>query len=330
MSDKIDQLKFINKCIKYTVFGYVREAQSLFQCPITQNEKIIPQIIASICTIFYYENEYLTPAVDSIVSLDQSCKTIESLPTESQYLYEDNIAYGSIFINPYYHSDSLFQWQIKLLQVNDRIKLGIFTASRDSFYSLVTSGKLYKTGPSAENAVSIGKWGNYYSPQLKTNDIVTMELDIKNQTIRYFLNNINLGVAFKNIDIHTSYNLGMHLRRKDKLKLIHFQETMVSDELANHSYDPVKIESLIQLDINVAELVIRLLSQRTDSTIDDDTKMSIRQFVDRCNIDCKSILRRGRKAFLYLLRDNTNLKLGHGCKIFKYIEREILNQNGCN
>ena len=325
MSDKIIQLKFINKRVKYTVFGYIREAQCLFKS-YTKSTKIIPQIIASICTIFYYENEYLTPCYQSIVSLDECQKVIESLPINPKFLYRDNTAYGSIYINPRHHLHSIFQWKIKLLVVNDRMRIGILTMFRESFFSLETTGRLYKYGNLTKNAISVGKWGNYYSPQLKTNDVITMELNIKHKNIRYYLNEINLGVAFKNIDIETSYYFGVNLRRNDKLELIHFQEMMVSEDLSSISYNKEVIENLVQLNVNIYELIIILLSQHTNLTIDDVMKKSIKQFVANCNINCKFILRIGRKAFLHQLKQNTNLKLGHGCKIFKYIERKILNQ----
>jgi len=275
--------------------------------------------------VFYHQREAFIPSPESdAVKINKTGNIVESKLIN---YHHDRLSYGSIIINPLNHKDSIFQWRVKLLAVNNRIKIGIFTSFHGANYSIETTGKLFKN--TLSDTIIVGKWGKYYSPQLKTNDIVTIELNIKNRTIRYFVNNINLGVAFRNIDISTHYNFGITLRRNDKVKLLHFNEMISNDEIERNEYDKCFVESLFTFNLDIAELIINILRAHTTAECDMEMELKIKRTITNKNIDAKRILTMGRKQLLLSLRNEANVKLGHGSKAFKFIEKCILNTNKC-
>eukprot|EP01084_Bolivina_argentea_P089663 161744_1 len=324
MSHMIHEVKFINHTIKKVVFGYIRQCESLLQ----HSESIytIPLIISSICCIYYHQKETFISSRESILKVTKNNTVIESLPAISKYLYQENISYGSTNIQPSKNPNTKFQWKIKLLAVNDRIRLGIFTPFRGTFYGVESTGKLYKNYSPIVEANCIGKWGNYYCPRFKTNDTVTIEFNVKNRTLQYYLNNTNLGIAFKNIPINIHYNFGVVLRRNDKAEILYFQDMIVNDEIETSDYNITTVESMLRLNVNIAELVIELLRIHTIANCNHEMEIKIKQTITNNCIDARQLLVIGRKQFLRLLRDNADVKLGHGCKAFKYIEQHILNR----
>lgn len=330
MAEFIHKIKNVSDDTRNTIFGYLRAAESLFPQRTASWE--IPAIIKAICTAFYNEQEILIPRHEAVLSLNAWRTIIESPPIingySSRFLYRDNVAFGSTVIVPSAHRHSVFQWKLKLLRINDRVRIGIITAFHESYYALCSSGKLMKQTHCVDDNVTLhGKWGRYYAPTLRTGDVVTIEFNVRCRTLRYFVNGINLGIAFRYLDPEaTRYNLAVSLRREDKVELMHFQEMMSSESLESIGHDPVVVEKLCRFELDIAEEVILLLMRRTKADVDVEMAKAIRkEFKGEC-IDARGLLEMGRKAFLQLLKNKAQVKLGHGCKVYKYLERAVLNR----
>ena len=125
MLERLKETKRVHQRIRDTVFGYVRESEALF----SPNRELyeIPPLIPALCTLFYYEKETFVPAHDAIMTINAEQTEIASptiLLTESRYLYQENMASGSVRIDPQTHPSAVFVWTLRLT-VSDRIRIGL-------------------------------------------------------------------------------------------------------------------------------------------------------------------------------------------------------------
>ena len=139
-------------------------------------------------------------------------------------------AYGNIII-PSSITNKIYQWKFKILKLYTfSICLGIDDAN---CHSLNTNF----IGQNSQKTVNYGLWSNAkiqsfndkianidYGTSFKDNDIIIMTLNLKLRTLSFGINNINQGVAFKNIinDKNLSYRMAIRLFSNTSVQLLSF------------------------------------------------------------------------------------------------------------
>ena len=63
-------------------------------------------------------------------------------------------------------------------------------------------------------------FGGDYANKLVENDIITVQLDMSNGTLRFGINDIDYGIAFKDIDTDHSYTLAIAMDRREQITYI--------------------------------------------------------------------------------------------------------------
>ena len=196
------------------VNGYMKRAQLLL--PYQDNPYYnIPELVNHICINFYNNSEYFTKYNENNVELNDDT-TI--------YMKNDNFAscYGSlnIMVDTY----SKYIWKFKMLEFQGLIAIGIDSSNKAhvdrDFYDCDNANPYYANEIYA-NGMGIlyshdasNSYSNRYAfTRIDTiGSLITMELNVKNRTLNYFINDIAQGNAFKNIyfDENTVYNMAVY------------------------------------------------------------------------------------------------------------------------
>ena len=134
------KFKYIQKSSKYTVFGWIRRQEKEFKL------HNVHQLIASICVVFYDEDEVFNLMGASIhVSEDEKCITKKS-DREGEATY---LAFGLTTI-PSTQSNCIYTWDLRINKLNfpTNITIGFNTSSslvpveqrQGMYYSLSSLG----------------------------------------------------------------------------------------------------------------------------------------------------------------------------------------------
>ena len=98
-----------------------------------------------------------------------------------------------------------------------------FNSGVDGIYAYAINDGLLESKHASSIATKNGK--RQYGKKCKTGDIVDMYLDLYKLTISYSINNINYGVAYKNID-KCGYRAGVCMYKiEDALQLVEYDVT---------------------------------------------------------------------------------------------------------
>ena len=206
----------------------------------------IPTIIAFKCLLFYSIREHLTRAGNKM-SLSEYIgdKPIVIRRKDQKPKYNvvsmkktgANTVYGAVKIKA--NENYIYKWHIKIIATNYQwfaFSIGIDSSHRElvqedfsvsgmygnvhQFYAWGTDGKNGKkfTG-------SLPPIGKRYGDRVKLNDTITMSVDMKKQSIEYFINNKSQGIAFDNIHVDMDYHMAISMRGIGRIKLVQFQQT---------------------------------------------------------------------------------------------------------
>ena len=210
---RINDVDPVSQCI---VFGFIRcIEQSLSKM------RSIPMEIFSMCLLYYYNPEYFTNHGDYI-SLKNGDKTMEH-NSDNEY----DTVYGNLEINDKDYIKC--SWTFQINKLNDNLVMGIgiscnrrvindmFAGSENTYaYEAYRIGELHSKGDLTE-----------YGCPWKDGDIVKMELDVENKTLRYFVNSEDQGIAVQdiNFDNDIKYVMAMYLDEKSIVTLLEFEAT---------------------------------------------------------------------------------------------------------
>ena len=200
---KFGNLRFVDERTNDLVTGFIRE--------INPNSEItIPSLVSSSCILFYYLREYFTISGDRIAISDDKL-TASTIRAQN---FETNTVYGNVSINNKYNA--IYSWSIQLLSYNDyTIEIGIDGSNKiysntdfahkirysvyagdekEPNYYLFTSdaGKCCHKSEQAQTEI--------YGKQFRPPDIVGMELNVKERTLQFYVNNKSQGIAYSDID----------------------------------------------------------------------------------------------------------------------------------
>ena len=221
MSAVFQKIKSINQWERDLVTGYTKEAQRLLV------SMQIPMAISYVCLTYFHEYDYFIKCGKRAkINKDKDCVTIKTL--------SGGTTYGNIIIDD--SIKMIYSWKFKISGKIARdafyyIAIGIDSSNRSyydgffplygnawrqfEFYAFLYDGKKVS---SKENK-------KRYGTNFKQGDTVTMEINVQKQEMKYFVNDKDQGIAFKNIDFkQTKYNMAVFAGDKGvEIKLIEFK-----------------------------------------------------------------------------------------------------------
>ncbi len=182
---------------------------------------------------FYYNPEFFTDHGEGI-QLDKAGNTCKCIKH-----FKANSVYGNIKINKKMYCNK-FIWDFKILNANKDVVVAIGLDSSDKHYpdtlfdngifnsnSFYSFESIYRDGISRIQRVgSTGdKYGHCYSDPDKQ-DVVTMELDTNKETLKYYLNGDDQGIAVDNIsfDDDEEYIAAISMNCEIEIQLLRFEQ----------------------------------------------------------------------------------------------------------
>ena len=179
-----------------TVNGYIRDKQELL--PYEENSYyIIPSLVIHLILSYYIEPEYFTNNPGGYKVSDDK-KTITKIDASEPSIY------GNIIIPS--TRKGIYSWIFKILCIKTNTSFGI-TSDIDCTYK---GGEFWQTSkfPAyaavyAGHRASKGKMEYEYPEfnQIRANSMIKMVLDLSKKELIFWVDNQNLGVAYKDIDV---------------------------------------------------------------------------------------------------------------------------------
>ena len=223
MSMNFDETKKATNREKIIVNGYIKKCQYLL--PSNEPYYNIPQLIYFTVIAFYHKCEYFTKHGDKIEINDKYDTATNKTSTY-------NTVYGNIDING--NESIIYVWKIKIILV-DLIIFGIDSSNKkhlnNRFSANYTSGwiknefEFYGCGFSIDCIWSYTKEIDDQECDygIKKGDIITMELNLRNKTLKWYINDqyINFILTKINFD-NKKYNMAIELRNSS-VQLIDYQ-----------------------------------------------------------------------------------------------------------
>ena len=223
----LSHLKNFDEALVLCVSGYTRECKHRL-LPNDNPYYNIPDLINFIILYYYHHAEKLRSTSDNVKILQN-----KSIITVLQMQKGDSNIFGSVDIKG--NGDYIYSWSFKIIYHKNCICIGIIDAFCEN---KIPSNKLF-----VENAVKYVKFyaasGDFiyshnkrenqcaYGEIWTDNNIVKMELNTKEMTLRYFKNDQNQGIAFNSIDFSndTIYHLAISCYHEiEALQLIDFTQ----------------------------------------------------------------------------------------------------------
>ena len=223
--DKINSIQERNKKI---CFGYIHETQQ--QLPSNNSYYNIPDLIVFLCILYYSNPECFTVYGNDITITDEwSAKN--HAKTDSY-----NTAYGNVQIDGNKHI--LYEWTFKIYfqsikftmvigidSSNKYFKNSKYTVSINKYPHYSNCNGTISSNKQCDNVEEFFRRLLYEQNRWKIGDIIKMEINTKNKTIKYKHNDKDLGIAYKNIDFTNNkiYNLAIFLyAEKAAVQLLNF------------------------------------------------------------------------------------------------------------
>ena len=206
----ISQVKHIRQKDKDLTFGYIRDAQSLL--PNEDNSYYnIPEIVGFLTVLYFYLSEYFEFAANSLQLLDDK-KMIKWNGNETGIV---GAAYGNIRIN---NSTSwkkcAWKFKIDIADFQSIIEIGLvsadyenggakFMAEAASFYVFECGdydgeyNNIEMIGKNSESKCKDESIAHKDIPGLKNGDVIMMDLDLEEKTLRVFVNEVKHNLYFQ-------------------------------------------------------------------------------------------------------------------------------------
>ena len=208
----LKSIKHINQKDVWTVTGYLRSIELLL--PDSSAYYNIPEPVNHLILSYYHRPEYFT-ICGSRLQIDDIQDTLTHKTDEiHDFDYNDvGTAYGNIMING--DEDHVLVWIFKIIKCKDGLYIGIDSSNRkhpdsepiDPWTKKYTFWS-YAGGANAflfyniQDEMKNGCVNNgFYAEDWRDNDILRMEVDVPNQTIKYILNDKDTGIAFNDINL---------------------------------------------------------------------------------------------------------------------------------
>eukprot|EP01084_Bolivina_argentea_P209042 356176_1 len=198
------KLNNVNDKSKLIVYGYLREFQNdTFHeiCKVNPYYNI-PEIIQNICVIYYHlYDEWDSQYIANVHTLNEENQCIE---------HTGRLKYESSFCSTIAHSDyGEYHWKFKIKHDIKQvywIVIGIWktmSKPKPPTHTHFTEGSSYKSGygyvvtEAQTTGPTGGVSGGSYGVKCKSGDIVDMFLNFDDLTLKYSVNDKDMGVAYQ-------------------------------------------------------------------------------------------------------------------------------------
>ena len=221
-----DKIKHVSQRTQNLMSGYVREIEK-------ELSLTIPDLITVICIFYYYHFErFTTHGVNIELNKQQTIAT-----KKQGSKFDTRTVYGAIGIDLHCKANK-YVWTFKILSLpssgewSDAIYIGIDNSNKsfieDDFIvpEESTTSLMYAWGTDHYKYSSRG--GTIYSKiNWKNDDIIGMELDINKKSLTFYLNGVDQGIAFENVNLDYERKYHMAVGMLDagtSIELISFEE----------------------------------------------------------------------------------------------------------
>eukprot|EP01083_Nonionella_stella_P314036 1129777_1 len=214
-----EAIKHIDHRIQCLVYGYIRRCELSLQ---NSNAYlyIFPQLIYCIILSFHSHIEFFTKHAQHI--------SIMNINEINQIAVACSSKAGAVYGNVNIHGNSAltYRWTFKILATVGTAYIGIDSSGKrctDIWYDdrfpfyLFGDDEKYKYQVYTEY-----RYGNRWHD----NDEIVMELNTKRDTLKFYQNNVDLGIAFKDIDFSNNriYHMTIRLSNvRESIQLLHFE-----------------------------------------------------------------------------------------------------------
>ena len=195
---------------QYLVFGFVKECQLLFEDKDDNIIRNITDLIIYTIIAFYAHFEFFEHFAEDKFKTEDDGRIITKNGDELRLT-----AYGSIIIP--FESEAVYTWKIRILKGNT-IAIGIDEASRKCMQEIFFNcrkSKNYAYASGTGKKYSHKKHRvNFLQPYSK-DDVITMELNMKEKSLSFAKNDDKLTKAYDNIEESADgYSLAVFIRYK--------------------------------------------------------------------------------------------------------------------
>lgn len=190
-------------------------------------DKILPKEIKQLCLAFYFSIDYFSKCGKSIILLtkDKHNDLISANRATSW-----NTAYGDLPIVIKNTPNHIYSWTISTTDRNISIGLDSseFSALNTDF--IISTGIYHCWATNQGLITNQGDCSNvdiatkYTSEISSYSQLITMELNCKQRTIKFIRNGMDYGIAFKNLDDRLTYRFVISIQSDSCVQLLNFEE----------------------------------------------------------------------------------------------------------
>ena len=210
---------------KLLIHGYIKAMQiELFSNNIDNPYYNIPTLVINICIWFYHQTDFFSMS-GSALKINETGDTVTCVSDHR------HSAFGNIEIDFNEINNMIYRWDLEILKFEDPWLMDIGIASDRTKY--LNGDFCFLQDPEAyfeiDNDGDIGSNTRtisyiYCEHGFFTGDIVGIELDTKNMNISFYINGLNLGIAFTEIP-KKKYYLAVTFRSvTNSVKIVEFVE----------------------------------------------------------------------------------------------------------
>ena len=206
----------VNERTLNIVNGYMRGAQILL--PYQSNPYFnIPALIVNLCLGFYNNPEYFTVCNEGLKLKDEE-KVIDS---DSSY---DGTCYG--YVDIMNDTDWKYVWTFKIIKYPQWSLLAIGIDASDKAYfdedfhdcdneSHYYGFEIYCNG--SGELYTLEKRKGRYGVMVGDGDVIKMDLNVNDKTLKYYINDQDQGIAFTDVyfDSNTIYHMAVYVDNVD-------------------------------------------------------------------------------------------------------------------
>eukprot|EP01084_Bolivina_argentea_P124249 220172_1 len=216
MSTNFKWVKTVPTHTKHCVNGYIRRKQHIFSDDRTFYN--IPVLVMYIILDYYYERESIRKIFQkNIIKLNQK----QQIATTRQ-ISDGNLqhtVYGSLLID--FSKPFIYEWDIRILNLPTNVYGSVITIG------IANSCNLNKICYGYTNYGTIKDESEncqIYAESFHRNDIISLQINTKMRTIRYFLNDCEYTdcIEMKSDDYKTRYYLAVRMRNNCSIQLAKF------------------------------------------------------------------------------------------------------------
>eukprot|EP01084_Bolivina_argentea_P014196 26538_1 len=221
MSTNFKWVNVVPKHTKYCVIGYIRRKQKRF--PDHKTFYNIPLFVTYIILDYYYERERIRKILQkNIIKLNQKQQIASIRQISDCNINLQHTVYGSLLIN--FNKPFIYEWDIRVLSLPQNVYGSVITIG------IVNSHSLNKICYEYSNYGTIKDESEnclIYAESFHTSDIVSLQINTKMKTLRYFVNDCEYTDCICMKSDKTTYYFAVTMKNNCSIQLLQFNQTYI-------------------------------------------------------------------------------------------------------